>query len=334
MKTVIKQLVKPVALTLASSLGPHTRRGPAPRLWLLMYHRVIPEYDERYCIEEPGMLVRPETLEMHIREVKKQFDLISLREWVTAHRNGQQLPDRACAITFDDGWGDNYEYAFPVLKAESAAATLFAVAEKIGTDFQFWPNIVAAILLNGSASKATMHPIFNAAFKRIKGRPSVDEVAEAIRRLKKFTDAEIYSALDEIEWRALCEEAMPPALMDWDQLQEMAASGLVEVGSHTCSHKRLTNALTLAELQYEIAESKNILEKKLQRTVDLFCFPNGDYNEAALSLVKKHYQASVTTQRGINNGEPLNLHELKRIGIHDEVTCSRVAFRARLSGWI
>ncbi len=334
MKSTIKQLVKPIIVSLASNLGPHARKSRHPKLWLLMYHRSLPVYDERYHWEEPGMMVRPETFEMHIKEAKKQFDMVSLRQWVNAYQNGERLPKRACAITFDDGWADNYEYAFPVLKSESVPATLFAVAEKIGTDFQFWPNIVAVLILSGSVSKMASNPLFNAALKDIPEKPSADEVAGVIRELKRFSDSEIYTALEVIEWKTLCNKEMSPALMNWEQLHQMATSGLVDVGSHTCTHKRLTNALTQAELEYEISHSKFILEEKLKSPVDFFCFPNGDYNEAALSLVKKYYQAAVTTKRGINIDGALHLHELVRIGIHDEVSSSRTAFRARLSGWV
>lgn len=333
MNTIIKRLVRPTAVALASTFGPHTRGGREPRLWLLMYHRVLPLGDQRFYIEEPGMVVRPETLEMHVREVKKNFELMPLSQWVNAYKNGESLPARACAITFDDGWMDNYEHAFPILKAESAPATLFAVAEKIGTDFQFWPNIVAAILHRGSAAKAAAHPAFRKVLREAANKYSPDEIADVIRRLKGMTDADIYSALETIGWRSLCSEVMPPALMGWDQLKQMASSGLVEIGSHTCNHKRLKD-LPLAEIQYEVGESKKILERELGRSVDLFCFPNGDYDDIALDLVERNYQASVTTKRGINRGKALHLHQLTRIGIHDEVANNRMAFRARLSGWV
>lgn len=337
MRDGVKQIIKPILVSLASNFGPHTRTGRHPRLWLLMYHRVLPAHDVRYGREEPGMLIRPETLEMHIQEVKRQFDLISLKEWIDLHRAGVAVPDRACAITFDDGWLDNYQYAFPVLQTYSTPATLFAVVEKIGTDFQFWPNILANLLLHGAKQELEQHPIFQPYVNRLTGNVTVDQVAGVIKQLKVHTDADIFDALGQINWRALCTSyagGMTPALMNWDQLCEMKQSGLVDIGSHTCTHRRLTNALSQEELEYEIVHSKTLLEQRLQSTVDLFCFPNGDYNDLALSLVKQHYRASVTTQRGINKDYELNLHELSRIGLHDEVSCSRRLFRARLSGWV
>ena len=338
MKAAIKQIIKPVLVSLASTFGPHARRGKSPRLWLLMYHRMLPSIDQRFQQEEPGMLVQPDTFDMHLHELKREFDLVSLTAWVDARARGEALPERACAITFDDGWADNYEYAFPVLKAHSAPATLFAVADKIGTDFQFWPNIVAILLLSDAAGQMAHHPIFAAAVSSGLGsttdKPSADQIAAVIRELKLKSDAEIFAALDELDWRSLSSIAVPPALMSWADLAEMQASGLVDIGSHTCTHRRLTNALGPAELEYEIVRSKAILQEQLHAPIDLFCFPNGDYNKEALSLVQQHYRASVTTQRGINQHNNVKVHELTRIGLHDEVSHSRRLFRARLSGWI
>lgn len=334
MKAAIKQLIKPALVSISSSFGPHVRGGPHPRLWLLMYHRVLPHLDPRFKQEEPGMLIQPDTLDMHIQEIRRQFELISLGDWVTAAGCGDSLPDKACAITFDDGWADNYEYAFPVLKARSAPATLFAVAEKIGTDFQFWPNIVAMLLLSDAARKMAQHPALGPAIGDVAGTPTADQIAAVIQRLKQSSDAQIFAALAEINWQSLCEMTVLPALMNWNQLREMQTSGLIEIGSHTCTHRRLTNTLSQAELEYEIVRSKGILQEQLKSPVNLFCFPNGDYNAAALSLVAKNYKASVTTRRGINQVDKLKMHELTRIGLHDEVSSSRRLFRARLSGWI
>src|SRR5690625_5617606 len=106
------------------------------------------------------MIVQPDTFDMHLKEVQQHFDVVSLSEWVQANQNGEPVPKKACAITFDDGWLDNYEYALPVLKAHGLPATLFGVAEQMGTDFQFWPNIVAGLLHGGVGAELARHRVF------------------------------------------------------------------------------------------------------------------------------------------------------------------------------
>lgn len=333
MNLTIKKLVKPVLESCASVLGPHARSASCPSLWLLMYHRVLPASDQRYSQEEPGMLLRPETLQMHIQELRRQFELVSLTDWVNTLQQGGALPSKACAITFDDGWSDNYEYAFPVLRALVAPATVFAVAQKIGTNFQFWPNIVASLLVSGAIAQMAAHPLLAASVTAIPGTADPPLIATVIRKLKIHSDHQLHVALEEIDWRAHC-ESMPASLMSWEQLREIRESGLVDVGSHTCTHSRLTRLTSPGQLQFEIVESKRILEAQLGAPVDLFCFPDGDYDDAALSLVKQHYRAAVTTRRGINRLDSLRPHELSRIALHDQMSASRRLFRARLSAWI
>src|SRR3954462_14032140 len=156
----VKKLVKSAAAGLANQFGQHNKDQTDPKLWVLMYHRILPRDDIRFNLEEPGMIVTPETFSMHMQEIRRYFDVVSLGDWVQRKQKGLPLPAKACAITFDDGWADNYEYALPILKATNTPATLFAVAEKIGTNFQFWPNTVLALLLNGISAELNRHPIF------------------------------------------------------------------------------------------------------------------------------------------------------------------------------
>ncbi|MDN3648150.1 polysaccharide deacetylase family protein [Reinekea marina] len=314
-----------------ASYGEHTKQREAPRLWVLMYHRILPKADPRFALEEPGMIVTPETFEQQIIELKKHFTLVNLNNWVKQHGANEPLPNKACAITFDDGWADNYEYALPILKKHNVPSTLFAVADKIGTPFRFWPNIISeliAIKAPELAQQALLQPAFEAsqhAFSR-------ERNAQCINQLKQHSEAEIFTALNAINWQHILETNSQRALMTWDELQECEASGFLQVESHTCTHQRLNKGLGDAALTTEIATSKETLASKLNKDIELFCFPNGDYNEQALSLVKQHYTAAVTTQNGINHVSSLKLHELTRIGIHEDASNTRLKFLARLAG--
>lgn len=330
---MLKPFIKSLAQNVACLAGPQRWHNGAPQLWVLMYHRILPLHDDRYREEEPGMCVSPESFAMHLAQLRRYFTPLFLSDWIARANAGEALPARSCAVTFDDGWRDNFEFALPLLEQFKVPATLFAVAEKIGTDFQFWPNIVARLLLQGKLIELSAHPIFQAlqnAFPSLS--PNREDVALAIRYLKRFSDEQLYSALDELQWQSLT-PSMPAALMNWSELKQMQQSGWVEVGSHTCTHRRLTSELTQTQLRFEIQHSQNILQQELGRSINLFCFPNGDYSPAALSLVEETYQAAVTTQKGIVRlGQ--NLHKLTRIGLHNDVSSTPQAFGARLSTWM
>lgn len=329
--SLLKKLAKSALASLAYYHGRHRRRSQKPQLWILMYHRILPIDDPRYHIEEPGMVVAPETFDMHLQEIKRYFTVMRLKDWVERKQSGDQLPLKACVVTFDDGWLDNYEFALPLLEKHQVPATLFAVAEKIDTSFQFWPNMVMWLLFNGGTDYLKQDELLGSVYPD-QGSPNREFAALYIRRLKQFSDQDIFAALDAIHKKTNLLQSMPRALMNWNELKQMQASGWVDIGSHTCSHKRLTHHLGSQELQHEIVQSRDLLESTLEQKIHLFCFPNGDYNQSALDMVKATYKAAVTTQKGIVSNNNFSLHELKRIGLHQQVSSTKRDFGARLSG--
>ena len=77
-----------------------------------------------------------------------------------------------------------------------------------------------------------------------------------------------------------------PGYITKEQLIEMANDSLVTIGSHGCSHVSLKECKE-EFLEYEIIESKQKLEKIIQRKVEYFAYPFGDYNKQAKKMVKR-----------------------------------------------
>jgi peptidoglycan/xylan/chitin deacetylase (PgdA/CDA1 family) len=330
----LKGTLKQSAEWVASRLGRHRFKGSGPHLWILMYHRILPASDPRFAAEEPGMLVTPETFRQHLREAKSLFTLLPLAEWIERRKNGKPLPQRACAITFDDGWLDNHEYALPILEQEQTPATLFAVSHMIGTAREFWPNRLARILTSGAEQRnhAAMRWLNSFDSEPVAVPANRDRIARIISACKRLSDDELNARLDETEAALMLATSQSPSLLSWDQLRAMQRSGWVDVGSHTCNHYRLVASLDAQTMSREIAESKQLLEEQLEKPVTLFCYPNGDASAAAVSLVRQHYSAAVTTRRGIN-ASAVDEHTLSRIGIHEDISNNPTRFQARLSGW-
>ncbi|MGW8227251.1 MAG: polysaccharide deacetylase family protein [Gammaproteobacteria bacterium] len=288
------------------------------------------------------MLVTPETLALHLRILNGLFEVVKLSEWIERKNTGGPLPEKACAITFDDGWADNYEFAFPVLQAYAMPATIFLVSDMVGTNNIFWPERLAQLVttLAGRQYDDTSCPAMNMLremccnCKMPDKPPSPDELSQIISSVKTHSDDDINNRLDRIEQElGLSGHGRPSALLNWEQLTEMTDSGLVDVGSHTRHHIRLNMNTPAAILKSEIIESKKTIENSLGIPVKSFCFPNGDYSPQALDLVREHYMAAVTTSCGWNS-TGTDDHLLHRVGVHEDITGDRVAFLARVSGWI
>jgi len=325
----------------AARLGPQARSHATPRLWILMYHRILPADDARAHVEEPGMVVTPDTFRSHLKYIGQLFEFISLSEWISRREKSLPLPPMACAISFDDGWADNYEFAFPILRELSVPATIFLVSDMIGTAEMFWPERLARVVTSVAADPTLWSlPALNwlknlsATHTLSGGVPGPEEITGMIARAKGMTDEEIHRQLDlidaEIDFQSA---ATSPSLLNWEQVAEMQDSGLVEAGSHTRRHIRLNDNLSEQQLVSEIVDSKACIEKHTGRKVKTFCFPNGDYSQRALELVRQHYAGAVTTRRGWNN-LTADRYTLNRIGVHEDVANDRISFLARISGWV
>jgi len=87
--------------------------------------------------------------------------------------------------------------------------------------------------------------------------------------------------------------------MTWAQLQELDASGLVEIGGHTCSHPGDLKSLPLDVQERELTESKSLLEKKLGHPVPFLAYPVGSADQQTIELAKSAgYTMAFTMKNG------------------------------------
>ncbi len=85
--------------------------------------------------------------------------------------------------------------------------------------------------------------------------------------------------------------------MNWGQIRELKNSGMI-IGSHGVAHRILTE-LNDAELDYELSESKKMLEDKLGERIDFFSVPRGFYNKKVIAKAKDAgYKAVFTSVYG------------------------------------
>jgi peptidoglycan/xylan/chitin deacetylase (PgdA/CDA1 family) len=337
----LKAALRPALLRTVARVAPRTWRWRASgSLVTLMYHRVLPADSPARRMEQPAMYVSPQTLDLHLSELKRHVEIVHLDDWLRRARDGAPLPHLACAITFDDGWRDNLEFALPVLRRHGAPATIFLVSSYIGSARQFWPSQLTTILRRAFAEPGSV--VFPPALRSL-----VEPVlAEARRRgelLTADTDRVIDGAkrLDEALIRDLVAEAAASCadlsdirdVLNEEEIAQLAGTGLVRFGSHTATHYRLGGHVPPEILEREIVLSKARLEDICGHGIEVFCYPNGETSPEAIDCVRRHYLGAVTTQKGWHDasGDP---YLIRRIGLHEKMSDSPEYFLARLSAWV
>lgn len=301
--------------------------------FILMYHRIIDKSSQSSFSIQPGMYVTPASFRKQVKFLKNKFKIISLDVLIERLKNGDDVSG-CCVLTFDDGWLDNYTNAFPILKEYQVPATVFLATDFIGTQRWFWPEEVSfslAWLYQNKMDSSKLPGILQKLFDKSQFYSSgliCDAIDRFINELKQYEPRQrkqVVSALKDV-----CPvKKNERLLMNWDEVQEMTDSGLISFGAHTASHA-LLDQLLVENARFEIEKSKEDIEKRVKKQVNLFAFPNGNYNKKVLSILRDiQFDAAVTTRRGYINMSS-HLLELPRISIHDDISCTLPLFLWRL----
>ncbi|HDO30668.1 MAG TPA: hypothetical protein ENG79_06395 [Desulfobacteraceae bacterium] len=305
---------------------------------ILMYHRVVPAGQ----LVQAGMYVSPATFVSHLIFLAKYFNVVPLNSLTV--KNGlagiAESGKPPCVLTFDDGWQDFYEYAYPLLVKYQQPATVFLPTEFIGTGKQFWTDCFADLL---SRRQATIPgklsaPDILTAVAYLDGLPgSFENQLEAgIEYLKKYPLNKIEKVLAGLSetWQVDLAGA-GRNFLNWAEIAEMKDSGLVSFGSHTVNHQILTTLDNTAIKNELIDSRKELLQRKVvDSSCVSFCYPNGNHTKEIAAMVRSAgYHLAVTTKKGWNHADA-DKFTLKRIGIHEDMTSTPALFACRIAGLI
>lgn len=322
-----------------SLIGRHRWPSNKSHLLILAYHRVLPKNDPRYYFEQPAMVVTPETFEKNLTWAAQHFKLINLNSWLELCKNNNAPKGKYCAITFDDGWIDNLEYALPILKKHNAPATIYCVANMLNNNIDYWPGRVTKLINELSKQPSYINnPCFNWLNNACKqadinwDKPKTEDFSNIIESLKIYKDLEIHNYINTTKQQLNLNYTEERQVLNKDELLSMASTNLIDFGSHTSHHIRFKTDTPSSVLLEEIRDSKERLRLQLNTDIPTFCYPNGYHPQNSVELAKKHYIGACTISSGWNNPNS-NFSKLKRIGMHEGVAGDKYSFKALLSGW-
>jgi peptidoglycan/xylan/chitin deacetylase (PgdA/CDA1 family) len=290
------------------------RRGAI--LHILIYHRVNDDRD-------PFFHALPvDVFRAQMEYLAKNFRIVSLDEFSQGglSRKGKGY---FLALTFDDGYRDNYLCAFPVLRRLGLPATIFLTTGFIDSGQLPWYDRVCLALKRTTQSRYSLRGLGGPEgdLRNLQGRL---EAIEQVRRwLRNLSEESRAGGLDEL-FRILLVDpplTIPDVMLSWDQIREMAKSG-IRFGAHTITHPVLAK-LSEKRLEEEIAGSKKVIEERLQVPVRHFAYPFGQLAEigdpAKAAVERAGFETAATTVWGYNRSDD-NPFELKRFTPFDPDT--------------
>ncbi|HEX6136690.1 MAG TPA: polysaccharide deacetylase family protein [Casimicrobiaceae bacterium] len=271
-------------------LSPAGRRG---KLTTLIFHRVRPEPDALFPNE-----VDAAAFHERLRWIREWFNVLPLEDAVAALARGS-LPERALAITFDDGYADNYDAALPILREHGLPATFF-VATAFLDGGRMWNDTVIEAIRRASGSPLDLSLLglgVHALGSIEARRRTIDAL---LARLKYLAPDERLARAEAIASSAGGRLA-GDLMMTSEQVRALAAAGM-GIGGHTMTHPILARS-DAPTARREIADGRDALEAIIRQPVRLFAYPNGkpgaDYAAEHVEMVRGlGFAAAVSTSPG------------------------------------
>ncbi len=285
------------------------------RLVIVMYHMIVPapfSFPD-WCIVDLS------SFRKQLLYLSAHFDLLPLSEAVEKCLQGK-LRRLTAAVTFDDGYQNNFDTAFPLLKELNIPATLFLTTGLMDTEDTLWFCRINEALANydkgeffwrgnrfnlgTSAAKAKASRSLQISMKQL----SPQALSEEVRR--------IVEDLGDDPMRPIGAQS-PYRMLDTRSIKEMLNSGLISLGAHSNSHSIL-GLLPKKEQLARIAGSLDFVKNITGEPCKVFAYPNGkkqDYTDETVALLRRcGVRLALTTIAG-NNRPATSPLELRRTGI-------------------
>jgi peptidoglycan/xylan/chitin deacetylase (PgdA/CDA1 family) len=288
---------------------------------ILRYHSVTDDEATTLAYLDRGLMVTAAAFGAQLRFVRRHYTVVPLGELVDRIHARRALPRRAVAITFDDGYLDNYTHAYRLLHAEGLPATFYVTTGAIDGGPPLWTAKLRYMVRETPRRRVTL-PAGLGGVVELQGPADRQALFTALIVALKNVPGERRTALVEELAAALGVTDFSPLagiMMTWAQLREMSANGMT-IGAHTVSHPNLPRT-DAAEAMREVCESRAAIAAALRAEVAHFSYPNGrgasHVNERVRDIVRRAgFRSAVTSLAGCvrPGADPWGL---RRVGVYN-----------------
>jgi peptidoglycan/xylan/chitin deacetylase (PgdA/CDA1 family) len=268
----VTSVLRSSAKTALFNLGHYRRqiqRQEFPGVAVLSYHGILDSAGDQESVSLPWLHLAAREFEAHCSFIREACNPISLSQWRDAASGGPPLPPRPVLLTFDDGYRTVLTVARGILSKYEIPAVAFVATDAVERGELLWFDAV----------------------DRTHGEKTVDA-------MKHLPFPEWLVRAQASTTTARCDD--PNAPLSVDEVRLLAETGLFEIGAHTMSHAMLTNADQQVQTA-EIRGSKEKLESWTGRQVEAFAYPNGDFTDETVKLVRDAgYSCAFTAKEGFS----------------------------------
>jgi peptidoglycan/xylan/chitin deacetylase (PgdA/CDA1 family) len=305
------------------------------RLAILNYHRIENIGGSASAFFRPNFSASASAFDEQMDYIRRNYNVISLAQFLAWQNGGETLPDFPLMITFDDGYRDNLTTALPILKKYGLPAVIFLTSGHIGDSTGFYWDISAQCFFHTKKHSANLPHVGEKAWADEPARQSIcGEWVEALKRISEAEKESAMRALPDILEVDITPETFSSVMLSWDEARSMMREGIA-FGAHTVSHPILTR-VSLEQAEREMAGSKKQIEDSLGVPVQTFAYPNGQKNDISPALEKIAekigFQAAFSLMPGPSPLDEVqrNRFSIRRIYIGAADTLPR--FAAKLAG--
>jgi len=246
------------------------RLAPAGAV-ILAYHSVQHEPQASADTISPAIVHSASAFEQQMAMIARDFTPITLEDLRLFLAGRGRLPCRPVAVTFDDGFRDNFEVAAPILARHGIRATFYVTAGWVESGSAPWFCRLRHAFETGTA-RQWFDPTESCTWDLS------DPVLREEAQLAAMRSCAVLTGERQEEWVGSVERDLGPAaaatldgvMLTWAQVQSLHGQGHL-IGSHSLTHPNLAH-IPLAEAHREIHESKRLLEQHLGEPVRPFSY--------------------------------------------------------------
>lgn len=298
------------------------------KIRIYLFHRVSPQ---RNLLWNP---MTPKLFEQIVIYLNNKYEIVPLEKTLL----GEYQPlskKELCAITFDDGYKDFIEYAFPILLKHKSPSSMYIVSSCADNNIPPWTYIINHLFLNTShISLDIKSKALPASLQKTKWKGQKERIHYAKKLspfLKQLNNQERQLIFEQIVADFDDVEKPEGMMLSWDDIRYLHQNGC-EIGSHSVSHPLLAKKTNIEEIAKELTESGKIIEQQIGKFPIAISYPFGSSND----LIKKTaqnvgYKIGVSVNAAYYDSKKNNLFEVPRIELFDEPF---IKSKLRMSGFI